>query len=204
MQAPFALSGERYVGFNNFSSVVSGFSRPGVTVVRSQYYMQISGSPTLTIPISSWQSTRQLDRTQYLQCVVPAVDDYVSLIAERQGVSIFTIYRTATLSNGYVHNVKVAESLLESAAFSEGGMNYSCTLSGYPAGASAPTIPATYELAGVRYVTESSTGTYLARCAIDWLLRPGDIVSVGELTFTADYINYYANERDNYMDVGSR
>lgn len=83
-------------------------------------------------------------------------------------------------------------------------MNYSCTLSGYPAGASAPTIPATYELAGVRYIEENSTGTYSARCAIDWLLRPGDTVSVDEITFTADYINYYANDRDSYMDVGSR
>lgn len=121
MLSPYPLQNERLIGFNDFSAVVSGFSRPGVTIVRSQYYTQISGSPTLTIPISSWQATRQLDRTQYLQCVVPAVDDYVSTIAARQGVSNFTIYRTATLPSGFVHNVKLAESLLESVAFSEGG-----------------------------------------------------------------------------------
>ncbi len=204
MLVSYPLQNERLIGFNDFSAVVSGFSRPGVTIVRSQYYMQISGSPTLTIPISSWQATKQLDRTQYLQCVVPAVDDYVSVIAARQGVSNFTIYRTATLPSGFVHNVKVAESLLESVAFSEGGRNYSCTLSGYPDGVSAPTIPSTYELAGVRYITENSTGTYVARCAIDWLLRPGDLVTVGDISFTAAYVNYFANDRDSYMDVGSR
>jgi len=204
MLSPYPLQNERLIGFNDFSAVVSGFSRPGVTIVRSQYYMQISGSPTLTIPISSWQATRQLDRTQYLQCVVPAVDDYVSAIAARQGVSNFTIYRTATLPSGFVHNVRVAESLLESVAFSEGGRNYSCTLSGYPAGLISPTIPLTYELAGVRYITENSTGTYIARCAVDWLLRPGDLVTAGDISFTADYINYFANDQDSYMDVGSR
>lgn len=204
MLVPYPLQNERLIGFNDFSAVVSGFSRPGVTIVRSQYYMEISGSPILTIPISSWQATKQLNRTQYLQCVVPAVDDYVSDIAARQGVSNFTIYRTATLPSGFVHNVKVAESILESAAFSEGGRNYSCTLSGYPDGVSAPTIPLTYELAGVRYITENSTGTYTVRCAVDWLLRPGDLVTAGDISFTADYINYFANDQDSYMDVGSR
>jgi len=195
MSAPFIFSSPTLITYANFSSQVEGAS--------STYIMEISGTPILRIPISSWQATSQLDNVEYLQCVVPAVDDYVTDISERQGSSNFAIYRTSVI-DGYEHNVKLVEAPLTSASFAQGRINYTCSISGYSPAASEPTLVVSHNLLDVRSVQTSATGTFRIRSAIDWLVRPGDTVVYSAYSFKASFINYYANESDAYMDVGSR
>ena len=195
MSAPFIFSSPTLITYANFSSQVEG--------AISTYIMEISGTPILRIPISSWQATSQLDNVEYLQCVVPAVDDYATDISERQGSSNFAIYRTSVI-DGYEHNVKLVEAPLTSASFAQGRINYTCSISGYSPAASEPTLVVSHNLLDVRSVQTSATGTFRIRSAIDWLVRPGDTVVYSAYSFKASFINYYANESDAYMDVGSR
>ena len=209
LEAPFIFNTANFIAFNNFTDSVAGKN--------STYALVISGTPELQFPISSWQATAQLDNQQYLQCVVPAVDDYVADITARHGVSTFSIYRQSILDDGYIHSAKLVEAPLDSASFAQGQINYSCTISGNNPAATAPDVIQPRPLFDVRSVETSSTGKLRVRCAIDWLVKPGDLVYTGEpyfdqettLTtypnsFTASYINYYANQNDSYMDVGER
>ena len=215
LSAPFIFNTARPVLYNDFSAQVSG-AAAGHNII-SHYTLEISGDPAISLPISSWQATAQLDAQQYVQCVVPAVDDYVLDIAARQGSSNFAIYRSAII-NGYTHRSKMVEAPLASASFSRGKINYSCTLSGYNSAAEAPTTQSVRELVDIRSIEKSATGLSRVRCQLDWLARPGDLVYTGDAypdpveenrtvyedSFTASYINYYANANDSYMDVGER
>ena len=104
------------------------------------------------------------------------------------------------LQAGRVHGV-------DDALDDQGPQRATATISGYTAAAidTGDTTAATYNrpLPGLRSISVSPSGVR-ARCAIDWLLRPGHRAIAGAQNFVVAYINYYVNGNDAYCDVGER
>lgn len=196
ISAPSPLGSMRVLAVNDFTSLVKD--------TRIFYEMHITGSPPVVMPISSWQATLQVDRSNFLQCVVPAVDDFVSIISARQGSEEFVVSRVA-VDGGSRFETEIARAPLTTTSISRGATNYTCTMSGYDDAPESPTSPKTRLLTGVRSIAIDGSGRYRVRADVDWFLRPGDTASVDGDTFTASYINYYTTSQgDSYMDVGDR
>jgi hypothetical protein len=168
------------------------------------YVCDISGAAQLLrVPISSWQATLQLDRQQYLQVVIPAVTDYVGEISARQATGEFIVSRGARTADGdTLIEYEMARAPLQTVRYDRGPERYTCTMSGYSAAAAAIPGLGTVALQSVRMI--SITDAIRVRCAIDWLLTPGQTVTADGRSFTADYISYYCEATDSYMDVGER
>lgn len=196
VSVPSPLSAPYVVTENDFSGFTAG--------VPYKYLMRVTGSPELTIPISSWQATLQTDREQYVQCTVPAVDDYVSDLTDRLNTEELVIYRSVEIGGADVE-VEVARTTLESMVLYQGPYRYTATLSGYSAAFSGPSTYPTKTLSGIRLITQTVGGNVRVRSDIDWLLRPGNTVDADGLEITATYINYYSTTDGlEYMDVGTR
>lgn len=154
-------------------------------------------------PISSWQATQQVDQSCYLQCVIPACDPYVDAIAD---ATSFTVSRTGQLRDGSPVEYPMATSDINDATFTRSPSRNTATLSGYSdAFEAVEDPPPLYDrtLRDIRLITSSSGGTRV-RCAIDWLLRPAQRAIVNGDELVVAYINWYANNDDEFMDVGSR
>lgn len=170
----------------------------------TRYVMDLTTPGGLVrVPISSWQATLQTGGSNYVQCVVPAVLEWVARINE---ATAFAIVRVATPPGGAAIEYEMAAAPLGQIQVSNGPTNYTATLSGYSTAFAADEAPdAAYDraLSSVRSIS-SGTGGYRVRCAIDWLLRPGHRAILGAESFVVGYINYYATSgNDRYMDVGS-
>lgn len=153
------------------------------------------------VPISSWQATQQVGRSNYLQVVIPAATLWVDAI--NAAVS-FTVYRRAVLDDGFVFEYAMASSVVTEARFDTGPYRSTCTISGYEAGIVDPGTPSTVfdrTLTGIRSTSSGSSGLRV-RCAIDWLLRPGQRAYVEGSPIIVRYMNLYATGTDAYMDVG--
>ena len=172
--------------------------------VISVYVMDlITPTGTVRVPISSWQATLQTGASNYVQCVVPACAVWAAAI---NAATEFAISRRAVLPGGQAIEVEMARAPADTAIFDQGPSRYTCTLSGYSTAFGAnPDPAAAYDrtLTGVRSV--SSGTTRRVRCAVDWLLRPGQRAWVQGLPLVVGYINYYAPSGfDAYMDVGEQ
>jgi len=179
------------VATNDYTGALSGVYSIG-------YVMDLSvAGDTVRVPIRSWQATLRTDAASYVQCVVPAVSQWVDSIT---AASSFSIYRYAEVSGLRLEELMGA-TVIGQRQFSRGPTNYTCVLSGYTSAFVPSVSPATRALADVRSVSNSGAETRI-RAAIDWLLRPGDTATFGGDSFTAAYINYYSLEGDAYMDVG--
>ena len=163
----------------------------------------ITPAGTVRVPVSSWQATLQTGSSNYVQCVIPACGAWVDAL---NAATEFIIYRRAVLGSGLVMEYEMARSPAEHAQFDRGPQRYTCTLSGYSAAFAESLDPlAAYDrtLSGVRS-TSSGASNFRVRCAIDWLLRPGQRAIVQGTSFVVRYINYYApSVFDSYMDVGA-
>jgi hypothetical protein len=163
----------------------------------------ITPTGSVRIPISSWQATLQTGSSNYVQCVIPACTVWQSAI---NTATEFVIYRRAVLPSGAAIEQEMARAPATTPQFDRGPLRHTCTLSGYStAFAANANPPAIYDraLTGVRSIS-SGANNYRARCAVDWLLRPGQRAFVDGVPFIVSYINYYAPSGfDSYMDVGS-
>ena len=170
----------------------------------TRYVMDLTTPGGLVrVPISSWQATLRTGASNYVQCVVPAVADWVASI---NAATAFTITRTATTLYGASVEYEMAAAPLEQIQLSQGPTNYSATLSGYSTAFAEDEAPdAAYDryLTGVRSVDSGSSGMRV-RCAIDWLLRPAQRAYLPDASsFIVGYINFYQPQgNDSYMDAG--
>lgn len=168
------------------------------------YVMRVTGTPELTIPISSWQATLQTDRQQYVQCVVPAAADHLADLSARAGSEEFVIYRVLSYG-GASMEVEMARTTLENLSVDRGPYKETATLSGYTDAFTGPSTYPKATLSGIRSISQTATGNVRARADIDWFLRPGNLCDVDGLEITATYINYYVTSSgQEYMDVGTR
>lgn len=196
VSAPAILGACRVLTLHDFTGQVGD--------VVTRYVMDlVTPTGTVRVPISSWQATLQTGRSNYVQCVVPAVLTWVTAI---NAATEFVISRTATLPDDTVIEYEMARAPVGEARFDRGAGRYTCTLSGYSTGFAVDEEPdpsTDRVLAKVRSVSTGSGGLRV-RCAVDWLLRPGQRAIVDGSPFTVAYINYYVNNGDAYMDVGER
>lgn len=197
LTAPSPLGAPALLAWHDFTGHL------GDTVTR--YAVDLIGeSGTVRAPISSWQATLQTDAKCYVQCVIPACAGYVDAITEATAISI---KRIAALPDGSTIEYEMAQAPDPTATLSQGPYNYTATVSGYADAFTGDTDPpATYDraLQSVRSLT-TTPSSLRARCAIDWLLRPGHRALLSDTqSLVVAFINYYANATDQYMDVGDR
>ena len=197
--APSPLGGAAHVlAINDFTSLLDA-QQP------DRYVMDliVSGAP-VRVPISSWQATIQTGRANFLQTVVPAASGWMDAIL---AADEFVISRRSPTRAGEWVEHEMARVPLEQWSYDQGPQRATATISGYTAAAidTGDTTAATYNrpLPGLRSISVSPSGVR-ARCAIDWLLRPGHTASADGETFVVAYINYYVNANDSYCDVGER
>ena len=193
---PSVLQGPALLSVHDFTGLLGD--------VTTHYVMDlVTPGGMVRVPISSWQATLQTDTACYAQCVIPACAPWVDTI---NAATEFRVSRRAVLPSGDALEYEMVRSPLQTAAFDRGPLRYTCSISGYSAALTAvANPPAVYDrqLVGVR--STSVTGASVrARCAIDWLLRPGHRAFIGAQPIVVDYINYYCNGSDMYCDVGSR
>lgn len=214
LRAPALLASVGYATRSARLSMASPLGAPAVRAnhdftrllgdVISVYVMDlITPTGRVRVPISSWQATLQTGASNYVQCVVPGCTVWAAAI---NAATEFAISRRAVLPGGQAVEVEMARAPAETAIFDQGPSRYTCTLSGYSTAFGANTDPAAaYDrtLTGVRSV--SSGTTRRVRCAVDWLLRPGQRCFVQGTPMLVGYINYYAPTGfDSYMDVGEQ
>jgi hypothetical protein len=168
---------------------------------RTYYALDVvAGATTLRIPISSWQATAQLDRASFLQVVIPAAKDWVGPIAALESPEI-VVYKGVRYEDGASDESELMRSPVQTASYQEGPTNATLVLSGYTR-RDPPTSALTRALRNVRSV--STAPGYRLRADIDWFLQPGHTVTYRDVSYTAAYLNFYANASDEFMDVGER
>jgi len=193
-KAPSPLGACLSVALHDFTGAISPYA---VT----RYVMDlITPSGTVRVPISSWQATLRTGASSYVQCVIPAAQPWGATI---NAATSFRIYRRAVTTSGQVIEYLMAEAPADTPQFDRGPTNHTCTLSGYAPGFAGQDVsPGTDRtLTGIRSI--SSGASYRVRCAVDWLLRPGQRGVVDGVPFVVEWINYYVNTADAYMEVGT-
>jgi hypothetical protein len=193
---PSVLGGPTPLGFHDFTGVLGDAT--------TYYVMDLIGpSGTTRVPISSWQATLQAGLSNYVQCVVPAVQAYASAI---NAATQFVVSRLVSVPGLGNLTYEMARGPVQTATFDQGPSRYTCTLSGYSTGFAPDEDPsAAYNrtLQDIRNISINQGGVRV-RCSIDWLLRPSMRVTAGSNTFIVSFINYYVSNNDAYMDVGER
>ncbi|WP_027853856.1 hypothetical protein [Marinobacterium litorale] len=160
----------------------------------------IAGDTTIRVPISSWQATIQDGRASYVQAVIPAasgVADSILALTDPE----FVIWKGVLYQSGKTNETELARAPIQTPQISEGPTNYTLTISGYTQ-FEVPDDTGARVLQNVR--SQSMSPDIRVRCDIDWFLRPGQTAISRGTPFTVAYINYYANGKDQYMDVGER
>lgn len=179
----------------------------GVTV--SQFVMDlVTPGGLVRVPISSFQATLSSDRQSYAGCVIPACGQWLATLAT---ATEFVVSRRATLPDGRVIEYVMARSPLNTTQIDQGPTNHTASISGYVQAYEPNANPsATFDryLDGVRSISVYESGIRV-RCAIDWLLRPGQRAYYTDAaSFIVSYINMYVVQNtasiDAYMDVGER
>ncbi len=194
------LGSPSLLGFHDFTSAIGS--------VLTRYVMDLTvDGDTVRVPISSWQATLQTDRSSYVQCVVPACSPYVD---DLTAATAFTIIRRATLPSGTVLEYTMAEATISSLQTSRGPFNFTAVVQGYSAAFAADEDPPALldrTLADIRFIGIAS-GVSRVRCAVDWLLRPGqrayangDEILVGSISY---YVNCGEASAEEYMEVAEQ
>lgn len=195
ISAPSPLGAARVTAVHDFTGLIGGSV--------SSYVMDLvtPGGP-VRVPISSWQATLRSSLSSYAQCVVPACAPWLPAL---NSATEFVISRCATMPSGERYEYVMLKSPIGHMALNRGPQRYTATLSGYASAIQSEEgpPPAVYDraLAGVRSIAVSETEVR-ARCAIDWLLRPGHRAFVDGSPVVVSYINFYVLESDAYCDVG--
>jgi hypothetical protein len=197
---PAVLGGPVMRGLIDFTQAVEG--------LQSHYTMDlVTPGGLVRVPISSWQATQQVDRDNYLQCVVPACGDWLT---DLEAATEFVISRVTEFADGSPFEYIMASAPVEVLQTDRGPENYTATISGYTAGYTAEeNPPEAFDrvLQDVRSISVYTSGVRL-RCAIDWMLKPSQRAFYSDTSFVVSYINYYVGANvatvDEYMDVGER
>lgn len=155
----------------------------------------------LDLRISSWQSTVQLGRANYLQVVVPGASGLMAEVTPRSDWDL-VVYRKGTVAGEGNFETEMARVTLGAVAYNAGSRNATLTLSGYTRQESYPD----YGERSIRRVQTIATtaASMRVRAEIDWWLRPGMTARLPDgSTMVVRYINYYVGGNQAVMDIGS-
>jgi len=175
-----------------------------ITDTTERYVVQLTGNPVVSVPVSSWQATVQKGQQSFLQVVVPAASQYLSELSSRLSTGEFIVLRETEIDGQTVRS-EMARARIDDVTINEGPTNSTATVRGYTTAFDDSVSAQTVTLRKVRSRSQTLGGASRVRCSIDWLLRPGQTVTDGEVTFDVAYINYFVpTVGDSYMDVGTR
>ncbi len=189
------------LGFSDFTSYLSDR--------QTHRYVADLVTPAglVRVPISSWQATLQTGAANYVQCVVPSCGPWLQQIED---ATEFIVSRIASLNDGGTVEVPMARAPVQTLQIDRGPRNHTASISGYTEAFAAAEVPdARFDrrLQAVRSISQTARGARV-RCAIDWLLRPGQRALYADTEMTAAYMNLYVtanvNSVESYMDVGER
>lgn len=184
------------LAFTDYTSVIPA----GATI---RYTMDLeTPDGTVRVPISSWQATLQTENQSYVGCVVPACTEWLPDI---EAATEFAINRSVTVDGAEISQ-EMARAPLQTLQVDQGPARKTASLSGYSDAFTEDSDPAAIydrSLEGIRSVSSYASGSRV-RCAIDWLLRPGQRALYQETSMVVSYVNFYVNATDSYMDVGER
>jgi len=170
------------------------------------YRLTVTGGPD-SLPdliigkISSWQATNQAgERSSYVQAVIPAAQPLLADLQARTSGEL-VIEKGYRFSDGTERYEEVIRSRFDDFRYDRGGSSLTATVSGYLTGKTP--AKAVRTLTGVRSISLTQ-GKYRVRCDVDLFLQPGMTVNAADVSFTADYINYYVSDVDKFCEVSER
>lgn len=190
------------VAHHDFTAVLTGAEQ-------YLYVMDaVTPSGTVRIPISSWQATLRVERSNYLQCVIPAAGEWAADIAAMTAFSVSRVAQQSSLSVEY--EMATVDGVLQKVT-SRGPTRQTGVVSGFWDGfadGGPPDALFDRDLQGIRSLRQGGTFTTV-RADIDFLLRPGHRAWIDDSTsIIVSYINYYVTQTrsgvEEYMDVGER
>ena len=156
------------------------------------YICTLTGSPDIELPISYFQSRLRSGESSYLSVNIPGID-HAEEIADRSNGEI--IIEVAYLIGGTIRQQsEIIRVNLDDIKIYSGPINKSITLTGYK---QETYTPKSIELEDHIYYSQTS-GEHrfrFARPNID--LHPGDEVTVGIVTFTANVVSYFVKVDSN-------
>ena len=135
-----------------------------------------------------------------MQAVIPAADDYVADISDRQSGDL-VIEKGFQFSDGSERYEEIIRSRFDMLRPDRGGRALTLTLSGYMSGKKQQSGHRT--ATGVRSIS-AQNGKLRVRCDVDMFLQPGMSVTAINEIFIAGYINYYVNQFDKFCEIGER
>lgn len=202
-----------------FVAVPSPLGAPSLAAA-VDFHDQIEGMPVyafvdlvmeddslVRIPVGSWNATIQLDDKCYMRCSVPAptsqqIDDIGA------AVEFIVTIQTFTRAGGNAVTKEIGRAPVQTVQSDQGGTNHSLQISGYfdAYPALAEQVEAFYRpQRGVRLVS-TQPNTVRVRASYDWIVVPGNVAtfSDGAGQLEVAYINWYGQDGDRYIDIGSR
>lgn len=159
------------------------------------------GVTDIVVPISSWQATNQTGgRQSYVQAVVPSISPWLDEIGARQAGEL-VIRKGYRFDDGTERQEEILRSGFDTFRWDRGPRSFTATISGYLAGKQSSSGQRT--LTGIRSISMTN-GKHRVRCDIDLFLQPGMTVTADNVTFRADFINYYVASTDKFCEVSER
>jgi len=160
------------------------------------YFFRLTGSPDIEIPISSFQGRLRSGSESYLSVVIPGMD-YAGEIADRANgqMVIEAAYNVAGVPRKRSEIIRVN---LETIRIDDGPINKSITLTGYR---QETYTPKSVDLTSQIYKNIDSGKLRYRFAEPDLTLNPGDTVTIGYDSFTADVISYYVGPGTCQMEV---
>ncbi len=160
------------------------------------YIFTLTGDPDIKIPISSFQGRLRSGSNTYLSVVIPGVDYALEISDRADGQMVIeAAYNVAGIQRKIFEIIRVN---LETIRMDEGSINKSITLTGYR---QETYTSKSVILTGKTYKSIND-GKLLYRFAEpDLTLTPGDVVTIGYDSFTADVISYYVSPATCQMEV---
>jgi len=183
--------------FSDFSALVSdefdGYDAQVLT----------GAGESIRVPIVNWQGTQNIGGTQYLQATFRAKDE--AEFAALKSATQFGVYKLGKVAGDEVRELILGKAITQTQTFnSQSG--YTVRLIGQTFDESPLAVDNSrplIELQNVRRVTTTNDSLSI-RCDIDWNSAPNLRYRADSTTFTATFVNFFANERDAYMDIGQR
>lgn len=179
-------------GFQDWTSALAPVQ------IQEFYSLEITGSPSLVVKISSWQATMNVGaRSSYLQAVIPAAAGLIEEIESRQNGKLI-LSKGFRFDDGSERSEPILETDFDNFRYDRGSSQFTVTVSGYIKGAQSQS--GSRELKEIRSINLTN-GNFRVRAGIDMFLRPGmNAVALGE-SFKVRTINFYASQADRFCEV---
>lgn len=164
----------------------------------------MSDDELVRVPITAWQATQQVLLACNAQCTVPACAEWADDLADAEELVISCVGRQFARLGGEEVEWPLIRVAIQSVQDVRTVYAHDAIVFGTADSFSAPDtdIDPGYdrELRDARSMSVGPTNMNM-RCAIDWLLQPGQRAVYGGYSYIASRIDYSAVGGDAYMDV---